>query len=454
MNLQIALLILGCVVIGLVFALSRYSDAIDNYRKKFRKQAKLKAGNRRLKKQKLKSKRPPAQEPILGSASDDFDAPLFSFKNDTINSEQGQQSLLNDPDKHPQENPQIPEPEQKQAYGQVLQPEPDLDIQLQAEVELEVSEVELEVSPKIETNKESTSVRNQAQQEERITTLKPAPSGPFTSLRQIDYWIKLSPALPVSQGEILAKLGNWKPIQFATQIHALTQEEPHWVDLNEVDSSTMIVDVVASYQLLTNGQASSIDDLRHFDQLVTALGQALAAEKLMMASPEQALEQSQRLEGFYEQSHGPLEVAVCAPKGQAFMGKLVETSAKQQGLDYFEGDYVRLKRMANESIILYRLLNNDAPHFVPDMSSSGLIQSVRFSMTPSLSLTPGRDAKEMLDAVKAFASRVKGDIRIPGQQDFHQDQLLNLRNRVSKLENQMIDAGLEPGSQEIRRIFS
>lgn len=448
MNLQFALLILGVVVVGLVFALSRYSDAIENYRKKLKKQATLRAGRRRL-----KSQRSASQEPILGSATDsdeDLDAPLFNFKTGTSDQGQGQeyqQSLLSEEEKQPAEMSQTEYRPEKQAIFEQEEPEP------APALEPEPQRQE-EVAPETKQEPETNEAGQTAPQVDRVTTLKPTPSGPFTSLRQIDYWIKLSPASPVTQGQIMDKLGNWDAIQFSTQIHALTQEEPHWVELPDVDSSTVIVDVVASYQLLTSGQASNIEDLHHFDQLVTTLGQALSAEKLMMASPEQALEQSRRLEHFYQQSHGPLEVAVCAPKGQAFMGKLVETSAKQQGLDYFEGDYVRLKRMANESIILYRMLNNDAPHFVADMSSSGLIQSVRFSMTPSLSRTPGRDAKEMLDAVKAFASRVKGDIRIPGQKDFHQDQLLNLRNRVSKLEKQMIDAGLEPGSQEIQRIFS
>jgi hypothetical protein len=69
-------------------------------------------------------------------------------------------------------------------------------------------------------------------------------------------------------------------------------------------------------------------------------------------------------------------------------------------------------------------------------------------------ITAPPDAKEMLDAVKAFASRVKGDIRVPGESEFHQDLLLKLRNRVSRLEKDTIAAGLEPGGQEIYRIFS
>jgi hypothetical protein len=161
-----------------------------------------------------------------------------------------------------------------------------------------------------------------------------------------------------------------------------------------------------------------------------------------------------KLAQFFADSCEPLEVSICAPKGQAFMGKLVETSAKQQGLDFMNGEYVRQKRMASQNIILYRMISQDTRKFDQDMSSNAEIECVKFTMMPALSRTPGRDAKEMLDAVKAFASRVKGDIRIPGETDYHQDLLLKLRNRVSKLEKNTLAAGLEPGGIEISRIFS
>jgi len=429
MNLQLSLLILGAIGIGLVFILHRYSDKIERFRKKLKQQAKLKERSKRL--------RQSGTEPILGDhvePQDELDAPLFEFNKDTlVDDAYQQQSLI------------VDEP----------QPEPTVEAKVRApETNSEPDNPAIQKTADPKQTAQAPVSQHKPADEDRITTLKPVPSGPFTSLRQIDYWVKLSPTMPVSQAEIMAGLGDWSRIKFPVQIHALTQEAPHWVDVHDIGPATMIADVVASYQLLTHGKATTLDDLLKFDQSVTALGESLKAEKLMMASAEQALEQSERLHNFYEQSHGPLEVAVVATEGQAFMGKLVETSAKQQGLDFHNGEYVRLKRMASSNIILYRMINNDRHGFVSDMSASGMIHSVRFSMVPSLSPTPGRDAKEMLDAVKAFASRVKGDIRIPGQTEFHNEQLLNLRNRVSKLEKEMIDAGLEPGSQEILRIFS
>jgi len=436
MKLQLALIILGLVLIGLVFAISRYPDAVERLRSNVQRKIRSMGATGQAKhrnKQKNKSKRGSHREPVFGDAdtraaegvagvaSFDTGAPQFDPDSGACRAEsQGNVETLSGD-------------AVTMSQGGLAQQSAVI------QTSLDLPEVEI--------------------QEPEITTLKPVeevvePSGPFTSLRQIDYWIKLSPAVAVSQADIKQALEGWSDIAFPVQIHALTQEAPHWVDINDADANTKVVDVVASYQLLDAGKASSIDDLKAFNQKVGDLGALLNAEKLMMASPEQALVQSQRLEKFYFDSHGPLEVSVCAPAGQAFIGKLVETSAKQQGLDYLDGEYVRLKRMASDSIILYRMRNDDAPSFDQDMSSNGVIQSVRFSMNPALSQTPGRDAKEMLDAVKAFASRVKGDIRIPGKNTFHSDQLLNLRNRVSKLEKDMIQAGLEPGSQEIKRIFS
>lgn len=424
MKLQLALIILGLVLIGLVFAISRYPGAIEQIQNKIQRKMRSMTSARQAKprgRQKTdKARRAAHREPSLGSAADGENAATASFST-------GAPQFGSDAGDTEVDSQMIP------------------DDDLQGAQSVGMSQTSLDL-PEVEPV------------EPEITTLKPQkavePSGPFTSLRQIDYWIKLSPSVAVSQAEIKQAQDGWSDIAFPVQIHALTQEAPHWVDLNDTDKNTMVVDVVASYQLLDDGKASTIEDLATFDQKVGDLGAALKAEKLMMASPQQALAQSQRLEKFYADSHGPLEVSVCAPEGQAFIGKLVETSAKQQGLDYLDGEYVRLKRMASDSIILYRMCNDDAPSFDQDMSSNGVIQSVRFSMNPALSQTPGRDAKEMLDAVKAFASRVKGDIRIPGKDTFHTDQLLNLRNRVSKLERDMIQAGLEPGSQEIRRIFS
>ncbi len=438
MDLQIALIILGLLVVFMVFAVSRYSNKLEKYWHALRNntfvEGLLNSGKRGSPgpnpDRSGRSRHNADHAPKLGdsdSASeyDPSEEQLFEFESDSF------------AQPHPENQSDEAEVDQLNRESEPV------DVEVQA-VEL-AAEPEPEMQP-LPTLRDDTDERSSQH------------IGPFTSLRQIDYWIKLSPASPVTQAEILSKLGHWNKIRFPVQLHALTRDDPHWVNLLKAGADTSIVDVVASYQLLAGGSATDIADLNTFDEQVTILGQALHAEKLMMANPEQALDQSLKLAQFFADSYEPLEVSIYAPEGQAFMGKLVETSAKQQGLDFMDGDYVRQKRMASHNIILYRMLNIDSTHnigrFDENMSSDASIKCVKFIMQPALSRTPGRDAKEMLDAVKAFASRVKGDIRIPGEAEYHQDLLLKLRNRVSRFEKDTIAGGLEPGGQEIYRIFS
>ena len=441
MDLQIALIILGLLVVFMVFAVSRYSNKLEKFWHALRNntfiEGLLNSGKRGIggnagpnPDRSGRSRHNVDHAPKLGDSASEYDPSeeqLFEFESDSFAKPHAEnQSDEAEVDQLNRES----EPVDAEAQAVELAAEPD-------------PEPEMQALPTLRDDADGRSSQH---------------VGPFTSLRQIDYWIKLSPASPVTQAEILSKLGHWNKIRFPVQLHALTRDDPHWVNLLKASADTSIVDVVASYQLLSDGHAADIADLNTFDEQVTILGQALRAEKLMMANPEQALDQSLKLAQFFTDSYEPLEVSIYAPEGQAFMGKLVETSAKQQGLDFLDGDYVRQKRMASQNIILYRMLNIDSTHnigrFDENMSSNASIKCVKFIMQPALSRTPGRDAKEMLDAVKAFASRVKGDIRIPGEAEYHQDLLLKLRNRVSRLEKDTIAAGLEPGGQEIYRIFS
>lgn len=410
MELQLALLVLGVVVVALVFALSRYAHRLEPYRQQLRMLIKRYGPSERT-----KPGRRSRRDPLLDQAE------------------------------------QASEPAQETLFGEGDEPTPHH--QAVSPVDPSAGDSATETELMAAASSEETG-------EETITSLKQddheivKPSGPFTSLRQIDYWIKLTLSAPVTRAEILANLKQWDQISFPVQLHGLTQEEPHWVDLSDTQGEGTFTDVVASYQLLYQGNPASIEELDAFDAQVSALGKQLDAEKLMMATPEQARDQSLKLARFFSESCEPLEVSVCAPRGQAFMGKLVETSAKQQGLDFIAGEYVRQKRMASQNVILYRVINSDTGQFDENMSADAGIRCVTFTMLPALSQTPGRDAKEMLDAVKAFASRVKGEIRVPGEKEFHQDLLLKLRNRVSKLERDTLAAGLEPGGLEICRIFS
>jgi hypothetical protein len=67
---------------------------------------------------------------------------------------------------------------------------------------------------------------------------------------------------------------------------------------------------------------------------------------------------------------------------------------------------------------------------------------------------PGRVVKEMLDSAKAYASRVKGELQVFDGLEYHQDQLREVRDYVSKIESKMEELGIPAGSAEATRLFS
>ncbi|MEE9448003.1 MAG: cell division protein ZipA C-terminal FtsZ-binding domain-containing protein [Arenicellales bacterium] len=417
MDLHSALLFIGISLIILVFIISRYVGSFSGLKDKFFK-AKEKMQRADGIDQAANIRRDADHAPRFGASEAQAladDSPLFDYTQDEIQADSQENILLSSSE----------------------QP---LEAQHQADLNLQATDAQA-----LEANTLSTEPEPEPQAAERIE----APNGPFTSLRQIDYWMKLSPAVSYTQAQFLEQFQGLNEVRFPVQLHGLIKDESKWIDLSEsaVNDEVALNDIVASYQLIDRGEATSLEDLNRFDDIISTVAEQLDAEKLMMATTAQAQAHSESLAQFYQDSYAPIEVKICAPKDQSFMGKLVETSAKQQGLEYAAGDYVRMKRMVSENVVLYRMTSDEAGGFKQDMPSSASIRCVTFSMHPTQSITPGRDAKEMLDAVKAFASRVKGDIRIPGKQEYRQEQLLELRNQVSKFEETLNLAGLKPGGQ-------
>lgn len=418
MNLQLSLLLIGLGLIALIFGISRYSNIVEKVL------VKIKALNKRTLESNISiPKRTAKNAPILNvdeNAADDVPSYEFSGMEAEDIEESNNISLT------------------------AFDKQSDLNHNTNAPQDTHVSEVAQSEQPEPQEQQEPQEPQ-EPQEDDK--------SGPFTSLKQIDFWIKLSPNKPSTKANVLANLQGWRSIKFPVQLHVLTEDEPQWLSLEEMSDETMVVDVVASYQLIDQGNATTLDDIDRFTSCVSNLGKGLEAKELLMATSEEALIQSQALAQFHDTYSSPISVSVCAPNEAPFMGKHVETSAKQQGLEFQDGDYVRLKRMGPNNIVLYRMILGSGSKFNSNMSSDSKINSVIFTTMPVLSLTPSRDTKEMLDAVKAFSSRVTGNIRMVGKNDFQADQLLELHSQVGVLEKNIRELGLEPGGPEVHRIF-
>lgn len=281
------------------------------------------------------------------------------------------------------------------------------------------------------------------------------PTETFTSLRQIDYWVKLACTSAQSLNAVRSKFSNLAgTTSLQQQTHVLNLQDKQWHALDSLASDAIFAKLVISAQLLVKGQPISNAELSHFVASVDQLAEEIGAQTQYLAPPAEAVIQSSNLASLYANCQGVIEATVSGLEGQPFFGKLIESSAKMRGLDYLDGSYVRIKQMGSRKVVLYRLLSSEGISFTEDMSSDVKFTAVKFVMHPARSEHPGRVVKEMLDSAQAFASRVRGGLTLFEGVGYHKDQLCQVRDQVSKIESKMEQAGLPAGCTEAVRLFS
>ena len=80
-------------------------------------------------------------------------------------------------------------------------------------------------------------------------------------------------------------------------------------------------------------------------------------------------------------------------------------------------------------------------------------RGVTFFTRPAVNRSPGAVFSEMVDAAKAFASRIKGEVIAPGYDDLSMEDVEAIRRSIEKVAREMESYGINPGSEEATRLF-
>ncbi|MXX17328.1 MAG: hypothetical protein F4Z52_09050, partial [Gammaproteobacteria bacterium] len=80
-------------------------------------------------------------------------------------------------------------------------------------------------------------------------------------------------------------------------------------------------------------------------------------------------------------------------------------------------------------------------------------RGVTFFTRPAVNCLPGAVFSEMVDAAKAFASRIKGEAIAPGYDVLSNDNIEAIRRSIEHVASEMESYGIVPGSQEAIRLF-
>ncbi len=301
--------------------------------------------------------------------------------------------------------------------------------------------------------------QNQPAQSVADNNLNPVPLQPaegFEKLSQIDYYVKLSGDRDVSRESVLAIYRDGASgISRTHSIYGLLLPEKVWRDLENEPEESRFGDLVITMQLVDQLGPVSDEEMTRFSSLVMKLSESTGRGFAFMAPIEDAQKQAQAIDQFRNQFDSIFVVNIRPSEDEMFEGAAIERCATQIGLIADQNNfYARHKPVGKQKVCLYSLANmSDSGEFDIDNMRAVRTRGVTFFTRPAVNRSPGAVFAEMVDAAKAFASRIKGEVVAPGYESLSMDDVEVIRRSIEKVAGEMESYGISPGSEEANRLF-
>lgn len=433
LDLQTAMVIIGIVVVGMVYLISKWDDRLQP---STRKRSQL--------------KRPHGYAPPTLNRFDplsDDEPPLFEvperFGHEHALPEQqawGQQGSGQDvvePEQHVDLNPYDDD------YGDVGAD----DLEQHEDTLAEETFVEESTSPAVPQVSASA---------DKTTEFRVRNVEGFDKLGQIDYWVKITGAHDVDRKTVFAIYGP-SVMEFTklVRIHGLKIPENEWCNLEEESDEARFSDIVLSIQLADKNGPISDREMARFSDLVSALSEGTGREFKFMTSIENAFEQANAINEFMKHFASVFVVNIQPQAGEQFTGMEIERCASKVGMTRDENNfYSRTKPVNKNTITLYSLADmSDSGRFdfknISTFSTNGLCFFTRIVVNNS----PGAAYTEMVGTAKSFTARIKGEATAPDADDLSEEQIESTRQTIEQIAREMEQVGIPAGSKEAMRLF-
>jgi len=278
----------------------------------------------------------------------------------------------------------------------------------------------------------------------------------FEKISQIDYWVKVAGERDVSRESVLAIYReSASSLTKKSHIYGLRLPDKMWCDLERESEDARFGDLVITIQLADRNGAIEKREITRFSTLIANLSEGTGRGFTFMAPIESALEQADAIACFARYFDSVFVVNIKPIHSEVFEMSTINRCSLQIGLERSSQNYyARNKPIGKRRVCLYSLANmSDTGEFDFDNLHSATVKGVTFFTRPAQVRSPGAVFTEMVDTAKAFASRIKGEIVTPGQDDLSQNDVEIIRRSIENVAEDMERHGIAPGSDEAIRIF-
>ena len=282
------------------------------------------------------------------------------------------------------------------------------------------------------------------------------PAEGFVRLSQIDYWVKIIGQRDVGRETVLAIYRNGAAeLGKMHGIHGFKTPEQEWCNVEDQAEDARFADLVVTIQLADHNGAISEQEMARFSALVSLLSEGTGRESVFMAPVKSAFAQADALADFTRHFDSVFTVNIRPQGVERFHGPVIDRYAPQMGLERDANHhYSRFKSVAKGKVALYSLANlSDNGRFDFENMNAFSTHGLTFFTKPAVNRSPGAVFAEMVDTAKAFASRLKGEVNSPNQDNLSQEEVEATRRSIERVAAEMERLGIPAGSDEAARLF-
>ena len=271
---------------------------------------------------------------------------------------------------------------------------------------------------------------------------------------KIDYWARLPGTTPVSRDAALAVFREHEiDLRRARTIHGRTEPGNAWLDLAAAPADEVFSDLIVSLQMADRNGAVNESELTRFNNLAYYMSETLNRPLQFDMTIEDALPQAARLERFCREFDLLAVINIEPPPGAGFSGPDVARALDRAGMRLGKDDMFHLYD-PRTGVGRFSLANrSDTGGFSYDELESGMLRGLLLFLNVPTVPRPSQTFSDLISVATYVSTQVDGSLVDPEGSPLTESQLDGIGRQIRSLESSMKRYGIEPGSEEARRLF-
>jgi FtsZ-interacting cell division protein ZipA len=229
-----------------------------------------------------------------------------------------------------------------------------------------------------------------------------------------------------------------------------------WSDVATDPPRTLYRDLALTLQLVDASGAVSESDLNALAQTGLKLADSLYRQTRFSAEFDPALQRAGQLHEFCEAFDVIAAVNVGARDDDGLRGRLIERAVARLGLEFAPSRVFQMKSVAAEGgRELFTLANMVEPGtFDPAAWDRLVTPGVTLFMNVPLVPHPAAVFDKMTDAARAIAEEAGGQLLDQDRKPLDDQGIAVIRRQIEEISEKMSAFGVEPGSESAQRLFA